>query len=261
MARHEQAQLGITPWPGVPVPLPPIAHRPVTLVEGEFLWMPPPTTYREVPEELFLRGLLELEVDDPGQVAAFLDEFGMIAMEYDYRAVLPMPVVRVLNAAAQHPLADRARHVLHATWYLKTARALVRHWIAHENDEPLAPVWHSEEIGVGVQYDRDAWPLFAERINAGLRNYHARVEVPSQVLDGMFGAPELGLYSGLCLQLLNHIAEAMPARWCANETCGRLFVRQQGRAEYGLYHTKGVIYCSKSCARAQAQREYRRRNR
>ena len=69
------------------------------------------------------------------------------------------------------------------------------------------------------------------------------------------------LYHLCCLELYNHIVEGATYRTCANEPCGRTFVRQQGRAEHGQYRTKGVKYCSASCARAQAQRELRRRNR
>jgi len=67
------------------------------------------------------------------------------------------------------------------------------------------------------------------------------------------------LYSVCCAELFNHIVEGAKYKTCANETCGRLFVRQQGRAEHGQHRTRGVKYCSAECAKAQAQRQYRRR--
>ncbi|MFD9123567.1 hypothetical protein [Kitasatospora sp. NPDC059571] len=63
------------------------------------------------------------------------------------------------------------------------------------------------------------------------------------------------------LQLYNHLAEGAAVRTCANHNCGRDFVRQRGRANYGQHRTTGVKYCSRECARAQAQRDLRRRRR
>ena len=61
------------------------------------------------------------------------------------------------------------------------------------------------------------------------------------------------------LELTRFVAEKIPARICANETCGRAYVRQTGRAKHGQHRTSATKYCSDRCARAQAQREYRRR--
>jgi hypothetical protein len=63
----------------------------------------------------------------------------------------------------------------------------------------------------------------------------------------------------IALQMAAFVADRAPARRCANETCGRYFVRQRGRARAGQHHLRGVKYCTDSCARAKAQREYRRR--
>jgi hypothetical protein len=75
------------------------------------------------------------------------------------------------------------------------------------------------------------------------------------------GRYEARLYSICCLEIYNHLIEQAPYRLCRNETCRRLFVRQSGRARYGQYRLRGTLYCSHTCAKAQAQRELRRRRR
>lgn len=70
------------------------------------------------------------------------------------------------------------------------------------------------------------------------------------------GAP---LYSICALELFNHIVGNAEYRICANERCRRTFVHQHGRSEKSQRRSRGVLYCSPSCARATAQRDYRRR--
>jgi hypothetical protein len=69
------------------------------------------------------------------------------------------------------------------------------------------------------------------------------------------------LYAVLALELFNHILDNAEYRTCANERCRRTFVHQRGRAEKGQRRSSGVMYCTPECARATAQREYRRRKR
>jgi hypothetical protein len=66
-------------------------------------------------------------------------------------------------------------------------------------------------------------------------------------------------YSLMALQIFNDLVDQAETRICRNEKCGRVFTRQRGRSQYGEHRTKGVQFCSKSCALAQTQRERRRR--
>jgi hypothetical protein len=68
-----------------------------------------------------------------------------------------------------------------------------------------------------------------------------------------------GLEEICALELFNHIVSGEVYRQCQNENCRRLFVLQYGRARHGMNKREGVMYCSASCARATAQRAYRRR--
>jgi hypothetical protein len=74
-------------------------------------------------------------------------------------------------------------------------------------------------------------------------------------------AARVPLYAICALELFNHILDNAQYHTCENERCGRTFVYQQGRSEKGQRRSSGVLYCTPACARATAQREYRRRKR
>jgi hypothetical protein len=103
-----------------------------------------------------------------------------------------------------------------------------------------------------------------------LRDLHPRLEVVDTVPEDQWAAPIIAthpvkrstsLFEACAAELYNHIVAQTVYKLCANETCGRLFVLQRGRAAHGQHRTTGVKYCSSNCARAQNQRKYRRRQR
>jgi len=100
----------------------------------------------------------------------------------------------------------------------------------------------------------------AEGLNRALTPFTVRLEERTAADEGV-STSEVNVYQAMCLQLANHIAENAAYHRCANEPCGRLFVRQRGGAKFGQYHTSSVLYCSPQCARAQAARVLRRRKR
>ena len=67
------------------------------------------------------------------------------------------------------------------------------------------------------------------------------------------------LYVTCILEIAEALLAGRPYRVCANESCGRLFSIQEGRARYGGHRTDLVRYCSRGCGNAQAQRDLRRR--
>lgn len=72
------------------------------------------------------------------------------------------------------------------------------------------------------------------------------------------------LFAAACVQVNNLVldtADGLDLSTCANETCGKRFVRQRGTAKAGQFRTKGVLYCSARCANTQGQREKRARAR
>jgi hypothetical protein len=147
--------------------------------------------------------------------------------------------------------------------------------------------WESSMArGLAARRDGKVWPAGMEDFlrcffDDGLKAFHPSVSFSDVDNDevtrhggaalgaraGLVVAPatmgtfEAGLYSICCLEIYNHLVEQTAFRRCQNERCGRLFVRQVGRARFGQHRTRGVLYCSASCARAQAQRELRRRRR
>ena len=229
--------------------------------DGLVTWMPGGEPV-ELERELVLRGLQDLDTNSPDAVVAFVNRHGELRRHFTLFGVN-------LKAANFDPPFEPPRespnwnHILDVALYLRTMRALVNHWLNYLEGIDVGLAWSAEASPVlKTRFRATPWERFAEAMSAGLDAYRVRVEYTVPLRSGRSfteHAPQPDLFSAMCLQLFNIMCEALPVRRCANETCGRRFVRQLGRAEYGQYRTEGVRFCSKTCAKAQVQREYRRR--
>lgn len=263
-ATHEASHLRVTLWPGGVVnELPVRRHAPELSEDGTIRWVPGDD--RELlPPELILRDLQTVDLADWQAVTDFYATYGWVGRSAP-------ELFAHIGVRLPEPHREGATHVNDLVAHVTLMRALVSHAIAHLTGERLSPEWARYLPGlvdptVGTPHpniggDVAAWDYFTSAINAGLDVYRTRVEVMAPDDVGSPHEVDPDLYSGMCLQAFNLLAEGLPPRRCANERCEHYFVRQAGRADYGLHRSEGVRYCSYSCARAQTQREYRRRRR
>lgn len=261
----------ITTWPGVEVPVPAIVVPEVTLKRappdghlenwgGEW-WLHFTTTPHSPrttpPDELYLRELVDLDAGDPGAVAEFCSLYGEMG-EWDMEMA-----EHYGGVAGETVRAVSVREVVAQVYQL---RDLTRAWHFCQGGLTLAELassWEgteSETIPPDTLEDAQDWLwIVLRRLSWGLRPFHVAAEVHLEQSGPHlnYELPAPNLYGALCLQLTNHIAEQAPYRTCGK--CGRSFVRQRGRAEYGQRRTEGLLYCSALCARAHAQADYRAR--
>ena len=83
--------------------------------------------------------------------------------------------------------------------------------------------------------------------------FDVRVRESSEGLS-VTAVPRDSLFGLLMLELVDSIQNDLPYRRC--QRCQRWFHRQEGRSKKNAFSRRDSIYCSKSCARAQAQSVY-----
>jgi len=295
MSTDDQNLFRLTAWPPEPLPVPRVWVYPVTLTDDGFLQRDRrrPKSGRigklvAVPDELYLRGLRELRLDDALQVAAFVNEHGTMGtpewadlppdMPADaslyfegapirppgLRATIDGKFARYRRDTGLQPEWHGVTHVDVFGVYARLLRDLVRILEAYQGlltlDDVVAQ-WESEWTTPVMWRDggmHAAVAFMVECLHRPLRDFHARLEIredawPEQ--DLMEAHPSL--FSVLCLQMWNHIAQETPYRVCQREDCRRLFVRQQGRAKHGQFKKTGSMYCTVQCARLVSVRKFR----
>lgn len=242
MARNVKLRFRATAWPPDPIPVEDVAMASIEVdAPGLFRYVVRALD-KAMPPEVALRIVPALDLDDDSVILEFMREYGPLT-PYE---------------------GDGLCSVYKARERLLTIRAIVAHWEAHQtaNERGIVAAWVDNGFDkpptVGV-----AWDWWADALNGALEPFRAHVEVVSEDKHGSrhhgWDRPQVTSYAAMAAEVLNDIATGTEWRHCANEPCDKLFARQQGRAEFGQYRTRGVRFCSKGCAKAQMQRELRRR--
>jgi predicted RNA-binding Zn ribbon-like protein len=179
--------------------------------------------------------LAEVPLDDPGAVLGFVNAVGTIGMSED----------------------AESQTVAEFTLVVEAVRDAVTAWRVLQDDDGLEEiVWHLPRLRdvPATELPEAAAEFLTVVLDTGLAPVRPRVTLA--VNGGDAAEPpllDLTLYALSCCELFNHVVSGNDFRVCANESCERLFVRDE------TARRRGVLYCSRTCARAQAQREFRRR--
>lgn len=272
----------MTVWPGMVDPLPQ-AWAPGADLQGEWL-MSSGWDRIDVPPELYLGVLGELDLADPQAILEFVRSYGLPATR-EWRSLgdeasellaSPAPPrfgleeVQELAGKVRSRLAQGTRdigfllqsrafiHLDELRLHIATLRDMVKLRRIFEGEELGQPTFESPLVRRhDVTTREDAAFVLGTYLTAGLSEFSMWVEL--RPAEKPIVMPEASTYGVMCLQLANHIAERAPYRRCP--ACGRLFVRKvDARYQKGQNRVRGgVTYCSSACTNRAARQAHRRR--
>jgi hypothetical protein len=224
----------IAAWPTGPLTLPRYIRRQYRYAADRTLFVAEADDGEGVATGETVLRLAEVPLDDPGALLGFVNAVGTVGMSEDAESQTMAEFMLVVEAV----------------------RDAVTAWRVLQGDDESAGeiFWHLPRLrGVPAHELPEAAAEFLTVVlDTGLAAVRPRV---SLAVNGDREPPllDLTLYALCCCELFNHVVSGADFRVCANEACERLFVRDDTAKR------RGVLYCSRTCARAQAQREFRRR--
>ncbi|MER7048339.1 hypothetical protein [Streptomyces jumonjinensis] len=283
MTAYADPRFRPTLWPGTPVPLPELTPLAGARADGDWIvWdIGNPMDFEQetacLPEDFYMRELMEADPRDLVTVAGWMSRYGHLG-DIDSGSWDEEELQRLRDLEdREHPrFGPWSIHGDLVQFHVSEAQEAIATWLSLRRPgglDDLVEMDVTEERLAQEQeansdhdqsYPRDLDDL--RSILLWLRLAQLRGALGSGLAPFSVGLNTLterrpSVLSVAFLQLYNHLAEKATIRECANETCRRAYVRQRGRAEYGQNRTTGTKYCTRECARAQAQREHRRRRR
>jgi hypothetical protein len=257
-----------TVWPGSVIPPPPVM-RPasVRVHHGGWLELLGPATEVDVPTGFYLREMSAQRPTTIAGAAAFVEQWGR-GSDPDARDLVggegsalldlaprPEGVLLPRDRRLADVRSDLASYLGRDYWSGRTG--LVHAMEVIERGRLMSVfAEHAQAYEAGEDISAQAWEVFLESIDAALSAFQVRVLVEGE--DRPFSLPDLTAYAVAALQLYNDMATGAAYRVCASETCDFVFTTQRGTAAY-YQRTSGTKYCTNKCARAQAERQRRRR--
>ena len=274
------SRFSTTQWPDRRLRVPSVLVTRITVIEGRGL------AYSardedvhsvELPDEFFLRELMDLDVRDLGAFIQFQREYGRLESQRHIDGIIPIeyeegphghypdsrslaragapaalgrlrPPHRELSAAGRGLRGGAGPPGCRAGVALSERQDGLRS-VAGELGERHVPRPKSPE---------DAVSHLSEVLNFGLMPFSPWVRfegIPLGVGEG-WQEPFEGLFGAVCIQLFNALLEVVPVSKCANENCKRFFQKQRGRAQSPIDQrwTKSVEFCTAHCAQAHHAR-------
>lgn len=234
-----------------------VARSDIRVRDGRWRSQPAWPLTVSLDENFFLQELLDVDISEDEALLDFVRSYGMpwIELTTHRHWLLSKSIQASIRFGSRSDCTPGA-----VRWVVRVLRALVRHWLSEtsENPSPVLDAWAQE--GFNPPDDVEAWGTWIDLMNLLLEPYAPHLELAELTgEDGfeVFGWSDHHLESAVALQLVTAFAKGVPAKICANDACGQLFLTQRGRSKHGQNRSKGVLYCSTACASAVSSRKLR----